>query len=105
MKRTTGVLRIIHRYLGFFLGGIMAMYALSGIVMIFRETDFLKQEVRVERQLKTNLTAKALGRKVGIKDLKAQETEGDILYFEEGQYNKANGMAAYTTKELLFWTR
>ncbi|MGB5405007.1 hypothetical protein [Robiginitalea sp.] len=30
--------RVIHRYLGYFLAGIMAMYALSGIVMIFRET-------------------------------------------------------------------
>jgi uncharacterized iron-regulated membrane protein len=37
-------MRIIHRYLGFFLSGIMAVYALSGIVLIFRDTDFLKQE-------------------------------------------------------------
>jgi uncharacterized iron-regulated membrane protein len=38
--------RVIHRYLGFFLAGIMALYALSGIVMIFRDTDFLKSQVR-----------------------------------------------------------
>jgi len=44
-------MRVIHRYLGFFLAGIMAVYALSGIIMIFRETDFLKQEVVAERQL------------------------------------------------------
>ena len=36
-------MRIIHRYLGFFLAGIMAVYALSGIVLILRDTDFLKQ--------------------------------------------------------------
>ncbi len=28
-------MRLIHRYLGFFLAGIMAVYALSGIIMIF----------------------------------------------------------------------
>ena len=36
--------RVWHRYLGFFLAGIMAVYAVSGVVMIFRNTDFLKQE-------------------------------------------------------------
>lgn len=35
-------MRIIHRYLGFFLAGIMAVYAVSGMVMVFRTTDFLK---------------------------------------------------------------
>ena len=43
--------RIIHRYLGFFLAGIMFVYALSGIVMIFRETNFLKKETIVNQQL------------------------------------------------------
>jgi uncharacterized iron-regulated membrane protein len=28
-------MRIYHRYLGFFLAGIMAVYAVSGVVMIF----------------------------------------------------------------------
>jgi uncharacterized iron-regulated membrane protein len=37
-------MRIIHRYLGFFLAGIMAVYAISGILLIFRETNFLKSE-------------------------------------------------------------
>lgn len=40
-------MRIIHRYLGFFLAGIMAVYALSGIIMIFRDTDFLKKKTRL----------------------------------------------------------
>jgi uncharacterized iron-regulated membrane protein len=37
-------MRIYHRYLGFFLAGIMAIYSVSGIIMIFRDTDFLKKE-------------------------------------------------------------
>lgn len=39
-------MRTYHRYLGFFLAGIMAMYSISGIVLIFRDTDFLKKETR-----------------------------------------------------------
>lgn len=33
-------MRVYHRYLGFFLAGIMAVYAISGVVLIFRDTDF-----------------------------------------------------------------
>lgn len=41
---TRKTMRVIHRYLGFFLAGIMAVCATSGIIMIFRTTDFLKQK-------------------------------------------------------------
>ena len=41
-KSTQFYMRIIHRYLGFFLAGIMTVYALSGVLLIFRSTDFLK---------------------------------------------------------------
>lgn len=93
-------MRIIHRYLGFFLVGIMAMYALSGIVLIFRKTDFLKQETRQERVLKPGLTSKELGKEVHIGDLKILKTEGDIQYFQKGQYNTATGAVTYSEKKL-----
>ena len=53
-------MRIYHRYLGFFLAGIMAVYALSGIILIFRDTNFLKQEKQVNQQLKPGLSAEDL---------------------------------------------
>jgi uncharacterized iron-regulated membrane protein len=37
-------MRIIHRYLGFFMAGIMVMYSVSGVVLVYRDTDFLKKE-------------------------------------------------------------
>ena len=43
--------RMFHRYLGFFLAGIMAVYAISGIVLTFRNTDYMKSEVQVTRTL------------------------------------------------------
>ena len=93
-------MRVVHRYLGFFLAGIMAMYALSGIVMIFRQTDFLKQEVQVEKELAPNLSAEDLGKSLKIRELQVQKTDGDVLYFEQGEYNRQTGVAHYTTKEL-----
>ena len=95
-------MRILHRYLGFFLAGIMAMYALSGIVMIYRNTDFLKQEQLVERTLKPNASYEELGKALRIRDFKPTKTEGDIVYFENGTYNSKTGQASFTTKELPF---
>lgn len=101
MKMTTGLwMRIIHRYLGFFLAGIMAMYAISGIIMIFRNTDFLKQDVVVERELKPNLSTDELGSTLKIKGFKSEKTEGNTVYFAQGTYNTETGMANYTKKEL-----
>ncbi|MFT4832455.1 MAG: hypothetical protein ACI815_002110 [Psychroserpens sp.] len=101
MKMTTGLwMRIIHRYLGFFLAGIMAMYAISGIIMIFRNTDFLKQDVAVERELKPNLASAELGAALKIKGFKPEKTEGNTVYFVQGKYNTETGMANYNKKEL-----
>ena len=43
-------MRVYHRYLGFFLTGIMAMYALSGIVLILRDT-LLKVDKQMVRKV------------------------------------------------------
>ncbi|SDM17804.1 hypothetical protein SAMN05421823_11120 [Catalinimonas alkaloidigena] len=99
---TSMLMRIIHRYLGFFLAGVMAVYAISGIVMIYRTTDFLKVEQQVERTLEPNLGPDELGRALRMREFKVTQTEGDVLYFEAGTYNRATGEAQYTTKDLPF---
>lgn len=100
MKMTTGLrMRIIHRYLGFFLVGIMAMYSISGIIMIFRNTDFLKHEVTVVRQLEPKLTGGELSPKLKI-GVKVEKTEGDVLYFDKGNYNVKTGIATMQKMEL-----
>ena len=48
-------MRSLHRDIGFFAFGLVVIYILSGIVLIYRDTDFLKREVTVERQLKPNM--------------------------------------------------
>jgi len=83
-------MRIIHRYLGFFLAGVMAMYAISGIILVFRRTIFLKQEVKKEQVIAANLPTKAIGETLKIRDFKATKTEGDIVGFgKKNTYNKA----------------
>jgi hypothetical protein len=93
-------MRVYHRYLGYFLAGIMAVYALSGIVLIFRDTDFLKREKRIEQSLAPNLKADEVGKALRIRDLKFESQEGDIATFKQGMYNKTTGQAVYTVKSL-----
>lgn len=94
-------MRIIHRYLGYFLAGIMAMYAVSGIIMIFRETDFLKNEVVTVRELEPNLTGGELSPKLRMA-VKVDKKEGDILYFKDGKYNQKTGVAEVKKMQLPF---
>jgi uncharacterized iron-regulated membrane protein len=93
--------RVIHRYLGYFLTGIMAMYALSGILMIFRDTDFLKHEVIKEQQLEPNLTGGEIGPKLR-KGILVEKEEGDLLIFKNGTYNKKTGLVTTKKMELPF---
>ena len=95
-------MRVLHRYLGFFLAGIMAVYAISGIIMIFRETKFLKHEVVVEQQLEPGLTGGELSPKLRM-GVKVERTEGDVLFFEQGMYNVKTGLATVRKEELPFF--
>ncbi len=98
--KTSTQFRIWHRYLGYFLAGIMAMYALSGMLLIFRDTDFLKQEKTIQKTVKPNATSEELGQLIGIKQLKVQQEDAATIAFENGTYNKQTGEANYVVKEL-----
>jgi len=101
-RKTEQKMRTYHRYLGFFLAGIMAMYAISGVVLIFRKTDFLKKEVVIEKKLETNIAANNLGKALNRKGFKVDKEEGDLVYFKDGNYNKSTGVATFTEKRLPF---
>ena len=94
-------MRVIHRYLGYFLAGIMAVYALSGTAMIFRETNFLKQEKQIERQLRPNIKPGDLGRELRMRDLTVTLETPAVINFKQGQgtYNKSTGVVTYTSKQ------
>ena len=93
-------MRIFHRYLGFFLAGIMAVYAISGIVLIFRDSDAFTVETQHSEKLKPNLSIKEVGEALEMRQLEVVKTKGDVIYFENGSYNYKTGIAEFTTKEL-----
>ena len=83
--------RVIHRYLGYFLAGIMTVYALSGITMIFRKTSTFKKEVIVEKQLNRNLKKEQINPKLKLGGF--EKVEDGLYYFEHGDYNPITGIA------------
>jgi hypothetical protein len=103
MSTVNEKMRIYHRYLGFFLAGIMAVYSISGVVLIFRDTDFLKNDKQVEKQLQPNMKSEDLGRELRIRDFKIKNESGNVVMFAQGTYDKATGKANYTVKELPYF--
>lgn len=99
-RKTSQKMRELHRHLGFFLAGIMAVYAISGIALIFRDTDLLKQEIQIQKTLDANLTKEELGPALKIKRVQVQKEERGVYYFENGSYTIATGEAQFTKKEL-----
>ena len=94
-------MRVSHRYLGYFLAGIMAFYAISGVLLIYRDTDFLKTQKTVVKTVDKNLTSTELENTLKINKLKVQGKKGAILYFNrKGEYNAVTGDVTYRTKEL-----
>jgi hypothetical protein len=99
-EASTQRMRVYHRYLGFFLAGIMAMYAISGITLIFRDTNFLKVEKQHEKNLGPNLPIEAVGKELRIRDIKIEKEEGNVVKFKQGTYDKSTGAAVFSTMEL-----
>lgn len=100
MSNLNNTMRVYHRYLGFFLVGIMSVYAISGIILIFRDTDFLKSEKIMEKTFPPDIKTEELGKALKMRDLKIDKEENNILYFKNGTFNKTTGVANYTVKTL-----
>jgi hypothetical protein len=103
MSAVNEKMRLYHRYLGFFLAGIMAVYSISGIVLIFRDTEFLKNEKQVEKQLQPNMKYEDVGKELRIRDFKIKSESGNVVTFAQGTYDKQSGMANYKVKELPYF--
>ena len=95
-------MRALHRDIGYFMVGLVVIYALSGIALIFRDTNFLKHNIIVVKTLSSDLETNELKKELHLKELKVITIKGDSIFFEDGFYNKATGVAQYTTKEIIF---
>ena len=73
-------MRVGHRYIGYFMAGIMLIYALSGMLLVFRDTDFLKSENAIHAQLAPHLDEKQLAKELKQRNIDIQKRDGDVLF-------------------------
>lgn len=99
------IMRDLHNKIGFIIVGLVVIYSISGIVQTYRDTEFLKHEVKNEKTIETNLDAENLGKAIKIRELKVQKTENGNMYFKEGIYNPQTGEVKYSSKELYGWIK
>ena len=88
MKSTRTTMRLLHRYIGYFMAGIMAVYAISGVLLIYRDTDFLKKEKKIEKKLEDRNTERHEALMKAIADNKADtdkkfEKIKVVMFFSE----------------------
>ncbi|MEC5157132.1 hypothetical protein [Chryseobacterium sp. MP_3.2] len=100
IKDTKSFMRITHRYLGYFAAGIMAVYSLSGVLLIYRDTNFLKKENKTEIVLKPNMTEKELAKEIKMRNIDFVPGSGDLKTFENGSYNVKTGETKYSKMKL-----
>lgn len=93
-------MRVLHRDIGFFIIGLIVIYSISGIVLTFRDTNFLKFQKQVEQKLETNLQANELGQALRMRRFNVETENAEIIDFGTGTYNKETGLATYTVYEL-----
>ena len=96
-------MRFLHNNIGFFIAGLVVIYSLSGILQIYRDTDLLKHDVVTQKKLDVNLAPDKLKEVLRLREFIVEKTAGTVLYFKDGNYNTATGMATLTTKEWYNW--
>ena len=92
------IMRALHRDVAFITIGFTLIYALSGILLIYRNTDFLKTEKQFEKTLSSGLDIEQVAKELRVRGLVIQKREGDVVYFRQGSYNERTGEAVYTEK-------
>lgn len=96
-------LRTLHRNIGFLVIGLTLVYALSGLTLIFRNTDLLKSKTEIKTTIAPNLTPEALTHALQLRRPDITKTEEAILSFRDGSsvtdgtYDQTTGSVRYTS--------
>ncbi|MFT5729319.1 MAG: hypothetical protein ACI8PB_003484 [Desulforhopalus sp.] len=88
-------MRVLHRDIGFFVIGLTVIYGISGIMLTYRDTGFLKTETQIEKTIDSGLGVNQLGRTLHLKGIKVLSEDEKQIHFTSGTYNKETGFASF----------
>lgn len=95
-KRTIQkVMRNLHRDIGFLMIGLTLLFSVSGVVLIYRDTNFFTYIKQVNETIPANLDSRELAHHVPFRRFTLTNVQGDLLYFNQGTYNLKTGELRY----------
>lgn len=100
MKPFSYYMRALHRDLGYLVVGLVVIYSLSGIVLIYRDTGFMKHEVLIEKTLDPALNGDQLNKALRLKGFEVKAENESSILFNNGHYDKQTGEVSYTVQEV-----
>jgi hypothetical protein len=108
-KSVTYFIRCLHRDIGFIMLGLTLAYALSGVVLVYRETGFMKSAQHVEKELPSMLTPEELGQALHLRRFEVSGADGDVVFFRDGmgvsggRYDRITGDVSYEAMQYPGW--
>lgn len=92
------IIRALHRDIGFLIVGLTLVYALSGVVLVYRNTGLLKSQETVQKSVSPNLSAENLGKALEMHRFQVTSEDEEFINFNGGSYNKVTGIATITSE-------
>lgn len=90
------IIRNLHRDIGFLVIGMTVLFCVSGVVLIYRDTDVFLIDKIVEEKIRPQLSENQLYKELPFRRFNVEKVEGDIVYFGQGWYNYKTGDVYYT---------
>lgn len=92
-------MRKLHRDVGGLVVAMSVMFAMSGMIMVFRDVEFLQRETRVEKTIAAGLGPDEVKEALRLRQFRLRGAPaGAIIEFEGGTYDPATGKASYVEK-------
>ncbi|MBP7780625.1 MAG: hypothetical protein KA051_00630 [Paludibacteraceae bacterium] len=97
-------MRLTHRYVGYFVAGLMLVYALTGLLLLFRSSSLLQSGNTVEKELPAGMDGDKLGETLHLRQFKVDGETSATIHFNggKGAYEKATGKTYYEEKGYVF---
>lgn len=94
-------MRSLHRDIGYFVIGLTIIFSLSGLLLVFRDTGFLKYPTVVTKDLPAEMRTDEVQSALRLKRVKVVEDNGNTYRIvsgneEIGLYDLVSGRAEYT---------
>lgn len=98
-------MRIWHRQIGFLLVGLLVVYSVSGVILTYRNTNFLKKKTINTKELQPGLSLTELEDNLKVRHFEVEKESEGIIYFAGGTYDKNSGVAQIINYEVLPWLK